>query len=368
MSARGLSGTEPLSGAPVNGLALLRRKLGFGTAARAEVWQLLADVVESGIELEQALDALILGCLKTGRLARARVLAELRAAWLDNDLPDRLSRYALPPERLILDGLGALEAHVVFGSAARLLRTRLAMRKALSEALALPLLLVGGLIGIIVFFGLQLLPALSEVIDLDALGGLQGIIVQGTLGFSANPTRLGIGIVGCIAGLGLLMRVWTGWGRVFADRFPPFSVMRLQAGTGFLFAVIEYGRGGRAITPDLLERMARAGGRYEASRIRALAGGLAGNDNLGDAALEAGQGFPDDEMAVVLRLLWKRPGGIARAGDFLDRRLAQIETSIKARMAALNVLLMIAVATALLGLMSIALPIVDQINQQITGV
>ena len=363
----GPGGLETLSGDPVTGLALLRRRLAFGAATRAEVWQLLCDVLASGVELEEALDALIRGYLVTGRRNRAHVLAEMRAGVLDNAVSKRLSRYTSPPERLIMEGLGKQEASAVFNSAARLLRNRLALRKALHEAIAMPILLVAGLIGIVLFFGLELLPALAEVIDFDRLGGVQGSIVQGTLMFSSNPARLALILAGLIVALILMMRLWTGPGRAFADRFPPFSVMKLQAGTGFLFAVIEYGRNGTAVTPTLLERMAGVTGRYEASRIRALIEPMQADDNLGAAALKAEQGFPDNEIAVVLNVLWNREGGIDRAGDFLQRRLTQIESTVKARMAMLNVALMISVAGALLMLMSIALPIVEQINSSMGG-
>jgi len=159
------------------------------------------------------------------------------------------------------------------------------------------------------------------------------------------------------------MRFWTGTGRVIADRFPPFSVMRLQAGTGFLFAIIEYGHNGTAVTTALLERMARATGRYEASRIRAMIRPLERTGNLGTAALSAGQGFPNDDIAVVLRVLWNRDNGIARAGMFLERRLDQIESTVKARMAVLNAVLLTLVTAVLVLLMSVMMPVFDQLNQ-----
>ena len=158
------------------------------------------------------------------------------------------------------------------------------------------------------------------------------------------------------------MLYWTGPGRAFADRFPPFSVMRLQAGTSFLFALTEYGQAGVGITPRLLEEMANASGRYGASRIRALIPHLQRSGNLGTAALAAGQGFPDDELAAVLEVLLAHEGGVERAGGFLERRLTRIEDGVKARMAVLNAVLMVAIAAALLALMSVAIPVFEQIN------
>ena len=352
----------PLSGDAVRGPARLRRRLAFGPKVRADVWQLIADVVKAGISIQVTTETLAEGFRRSGRKGRALVLAELRAGVLDGNAGERLAPYVSPAERLILERLGKQKAHAVFDSAATLIRNRLALRKAMSGALAMPLLLAAGLVAIILFFGLQLLPALSQVIELDAITGWQGWIVQGVLAFSANPQRLAAILGGVATAVVVSMRLWTGPGRAFADRFPPYSLMRLQAGTGFLFAVIETGRGGTAVTPALLERMAKTTGRYEASRIRALVPGLERTGNLGTAALEAGQGFPADETALVLQCLWNREGGIKSAGEFLERRLAQIESEVKARTAVLNAVLLVACTAAFLALISIALPVVDLID------
>ena len=361
-------GRAVLSGDPVRGPARLWRKAVFGASARAEVWQLVADVVASQVPLDRTVETLIAGYLRTGRRGRALVLAEMRVGIGNGNAGERLAPYISASERLIIEGLGSRAATTVFGSAARLVRNRLALRKAMSGALAMPLLLVAGLIGLVMFFGLQLLPALGEVIDLRSLPGWQGLAVQGMLAFSANPGRVAAVLGGLVVVVAISMRVWTGPGRSFADRFPPWSLMRLQAGTGFLFAVIEAGRTGTAVTPALLERMARSTGRYEASRIRAMIPHLGRTENLGTAALEAGQGFPNDEMALVLEALWNQEGGIANAGDFVERRLEQVESTVKARMAVLNVTLMGAVAAAMVAGLLIVVPVVDEMMTSLGGV
>ena len=352
-----------LSGDPVSRPLRMIRAHSFGAAARADVWQLLADITGSGVALDEAIEALINGYLRTGKKGRALVLAEMLGGLQTGDPSTRLAPYTSPSERLILEGLGNQDAGRVFTSAARLLRNRLAMRKALTEAIAMPILLTISLFALILFFGIELLPALGEIIDFSSLPPLQAITVSVTLALSDSPARLFLWIAIGIAALFALMRFWTGAGRTIADRLPPFSVMRMQAGTGFLFSVIEYGRNGTAITAQLLERMAKATGRYEASRIRALSEPLEQTDNLGTAALNAGQGFPDDTLAVVLEVLWDREGGVDRSGKFLERRLEQIESAVKARMAVLNAVLITLVAIVLVLLMSIMMPVFDQINQ-----
>ena len=365
LSGKGRAGAgvqAPLSGDRPGFGARLWRGLAFGTVTRAETWQLLADVTKAGVPPDRAIETLIGAWRRPGRTGRAFVLAEMRAGLFDGNAGERLAPYVSAAERLLLEGLRKQDASAVFGGAARLLRNRMALRKALLGAVAMPLLLFAGLVAMVIFFGRQLLPSFAQIVDFETLPPLQDAVVTVTLAISGNPLALAWWIGGLAAALAALTRLWTGPGRALADRFPPFSVVRLQAGTGFLFALTEYGNAGVAITPRTLDAMANATGRYEASRIRAIRSHFERTGNMGTAALAAGQGFPDDELAVVLQVFWNEEDGVRRSGEFLERRLERIEDNVRARMAILNVLLMVVIAAALLALMSVALPLFDQLN------
>ena len=344
-------------------LTLVWRKLVFNTRQREETWQLLSDVLSGGGNLSRMLEAVAEGYMLQGQRTVAAVLMEVRGGIPDDQLRERLAPYSGTSERILFDGLGKQDPIVIFGSAARLLRSDLAINRAISSALAMPLLLLGGFLALLMFFGLSLLPALDQVVSFDDLPPFQGWIVRTTQAFAASPLRLAVIVAGAVGGLVLAMRFWTGPGRALIDRVPPFSLLRLRAGSGFLFAVVEYGRTGEAVTTALLQRMAAAAPPYARSRINALADNFtrAGN-NLGEAALMAGHGFPANDLTAVLRALWNAEDGIDRIGIVLERWLLRIEDNVKKGMAVLNVVLLTLIAAALLALMSIALPIVDQIN------
>lgn len=340
-------------------------RLVFGVRQRAEVWQLLADVLEgSGDDLGRMMDAVAEGYELQGRKLIAAVLRDIRAGIGSASLTTRLQPYCGTAERILFNGLGVQNEAAVFGAAARLLRSQMRMRKAVWGAVAMPTLLFISFIGLLLLFGMSLLPTLAQLVDFSALPALQGWIVSSTIAFAASPFRLVIWI-GCTAiGLAALMRYWTGLGRAAADRFPPFSVQRLQAGAGFLYAVVEAGRSGQPITTQMIAGMAETAPPYARSRIRALARWFtAAGNNLGDASLMAGQGFPSLELVAVLRTLWNKPDGIDRIGAVLERWLGRIEETLKSTMAVLNGALLLLITIALLGLMSVALPIVDQINR-----
>ena len=345
------------------GLRLLWRRMMFTKATRAETWQLLADVLEAKTDLSEMLGTVAEGYALEGKGTIAATLRELQAGMGRSEFNLRLRPYCGLAERILFEEMGRLDAAALLSSAARILRMELAMRKALVNAIAMPVLLVAGLVGLALFFGLELLPVMAEVVDFDILPPVQKTVVDVVLALSANPTGLLIWIAGLTVGLAVLMRVWTGLGRAFADKFPPFSVMRLQAGAGFLFAVVETGRAGADVDTDLFERMAAASGRYARSRILALSREYRNvNNNLGSAALAAGQGFPSPQLSVVLRVLWNKPGGIERAAGFLERWLSRVEDRVKAAMAVLNVALLCVFSVVLLLLLSVMMPVFEQLN------
>ena len=226
LSGKGGNGTgreAALSGDPAGLPGRIRRGLAFGPAARAETWQLLADVTEAGVEIGGAVETVMGTCRRSGRTGRALVLAEMKAGISAGNVGARLAPYVSGPERLLLEGLARQRADRILGGAARLLRNRMALRKALREAVAMPVLLAFGLLALVLFFGLELLPAFAELVNFDTLPPLQAAVVGVTLAISEDPLALAIWLGGIAAALFLLMRYWTGRdgrSRTGSRRFP----------------------------------------------------------------------------------------------------------------------------------------------------
>ncbi len=349
---------------PSTGVPPLLRRLAFGKATRAEAWQLLADVTAGGGDLGRYMETVAEGYRLQGRPWVAAALLDIRGGLSTGDMAERIRPYGGQAETVLFEALGRRDASGILAGAARVLRMELRIRRAVQGAVALPVLLAAGLLGLVMFFGLELLPALSEVTDLDRLPQPQAAVTAVTMALTRHPWAIPAAALAAIAAFGALMRLWTGPGRTLADRFPPFSLMRLAAGAGFVFSAVEYGRAGQAVSTGLLERMAAAAPPYARSRIRAVAAQMVpAHSNLGDAALRAGQGFPAPELSTVLRALWTETGGIGRVAAFLERWLEGVEDRIRSRMALLNAALMAAIAVALVLLMSVALPIADMISQ-----
>ena len=342
------------------------RRVAFTKAVRADVWQLLADILASGAQISPTLEAMAEAYHAQGRPTVAAVLIDLREAIPRGRFVERVAGYTGSGEQIILQGYGEVDAGRVFASAARLLRMQLTLSAAIRNAVALPALLVAGLIGMVFLFGLQLYPSLEQIVDFAGLPIHHQWVIAIVSGFTANPWVPVLVIAALATALAWALPNWSGTGRRAADRIPPFSLMRLSAGAGFLFGVIEHGRSGQAVTTRLFERMAAMARPYASSRISAIARVyVRSGGNLGTASIMAGQGFPAPELGAILRMLWNEADGIERAGAFTDRWLARIEATLQARMLVLNAILLTLIAGALILLMSVALPVVNQITGQL---
>ena len=90
-----------------SGLVGLMRRLALGTRQRAEVWQLLADVLEgSGEDLGRMMDAVAEGYELQGRRLAAGGLREMRAGLGEGRLAARMAPYCGTAERILFEGLG----------------------------------------------------------------------------------------------------------------------------------------------------------------------------------------------------------------------------------------------------------------------
>ena len=179
-------------GRAVPGLAvskpvLLWRRLFFTKAVRGDVWQLLADILEGGSDISRTLEAMAEAYRAQGKPVVATVLTDLRAAIPRRRFAERIADYCGPAERLILQGYGEADTARIFGSAARLVRMELAMRSAIVNAVALPVVLVVGLIGIVFLFGLKLYPALEQIADFETLPVFQQWVIAIVNGIVAWP-------------------------------------------------------------------------------------------------------------------------------------------------------------------------------------
>ena len=88
----------------------------LGRKARVDCFRTVADLLESGFELERALEVTVRG---QGPSFRAGLLEGWRRALIENRFAEAMAASAPPAEAMIFQAYGRIEAAVLFAAAAR---------------------------------------------------------------------------------------------------------------------------------------------------------------------------------------------------------------------------------------------------------
>ena len=324
----------------------VRRLLAAGTGARVDIWYLLHDLVRGGLELPQALGAVMKA--KSGETFRVRMLRDWQAALAlsEDDFAVELSRWTPASEAMVFFGLGRARPEVLFLAAARVAEMRSKQVRAVLNALFIPALIFAGCVGMTWFMGWEVLPALREVSDPTRWDAFSHAMAWASEGLYANDMEAAGLFVLAVVLLRFLVLRWTGWGRTFADRFPPFSLYKVLSGSGFLFVCVEFLRMGVDLNRETFAQFERGASPYVRSRMRAVSRGML-NEGLGfGSALEAaGHGFPDRTLVAVASAMEGRADWEETLAGFVERWVERTEATMRMRVMVLNAVLM-AVGTA----------------------
>lgn len=342
-------------------LRLTMRRLAFGAQRREETWRLLADLTASGMSLSQALLTAADAARGSGRTSVSEILLDIEAGVARAQVQARVKKYAQGAESLVFGAIGKVEAEGVFRAAARLAAQQNKMSSALRQALAMPAVLTF-MLGVITYIlGAYLFPAVSSISSPAGWPWYVTLTAGVTEFLVANAIWIGLPLGALVALIIASLPVWTGKGRLIADRFVPFSLYKLQQGTAFIFTVIELGRMGQTLAPPLLEGMAREASPYLRSRILAIRDELS-SQTWGKALQAAGHEFPSRDLITVCAALDGTDGWIERFAGFLDRWLELLEQRIKERVQVVNVCLMILMAAVLGGVALSMAPLMTLAN------
>ncbi len=319
----------------------LRRFLAARTEARIDIWYLLHDLLRGGLDMPQALDAVMKA--KSGETFRVRMLRDWKASLAGGGdaFAAELSRWVPASEAMVFFGLGRARAEVLFLAAARVAEMRSKQMRAVGSALFLPALIFGGCLGMTWYMGWVVMPELRKVSDETRWDVFSHIMAWASEGLYANDFEAALVFAALVAALRVLVLRWTGRGRVFADRLPPFSLYKVLSGSGFLFVCVEFLRMGVDLNRDVFARLERGASPYVRSRMRAVREGML-NDGLGfGSALDAaGQGFPDRTLVAVAAAMEGRADWEETLAGFVERWVDRTETTMRMRTTVLNVVLM----------------------------
>jgi type II secretory pathway component PulF len=319
-------------------LRQLATPFAFGLPARAETWQLVADLVASRMDTGRALSIVATMYRQRGKYLLAWGVDDLRASLATGEFPKASARLAGNAEALLFSRYATADAQRMFEGAARIARSQQKIRAAIINAVATPALLVGLLTVLFYIMGSNFFPTLAQVTQ-PSLWSPQARAIAYVADIVVNHHWRVLAVAG---GLVLILRVSLPLnfpGRRLLDRLPPWSLYKLSTGSAFLFSVVETGRMGGDLKSATLMGMAQLAPPYVRVRINRIAI-EAQRANLGEAAIAAGDGFPAQDVNTVLAAMAAQDGWLDRFARYLDRWLETIEQNVKRMTAVLNVVLL----------------------------
>ena len=336
---------------------LMRRAVALavlGTAARVDVWNIMTDLMQAGLDMGTALEVTIGACRDQGQGGRAWVLRKWSVALRESRFQQEIARWVPASEAMLLQAEGRVDATGLFAAAARIAEARAEQSAAVWSALGMPLVLVVGILVSLWLSGLLFIPAMLGVAPRERWDLPAQLFGDASLWVYENDVWIvAWSLAGAVA-LVLLTLNWTGRGRALADRVAPFSLYRTIAGSAFLFVVIEFLGAGVDLNDRTFARLKAASSRYTRSRIEAIETRMRGGLGMGRAMVECGQGFPDPSLVGVVAALETNKGWEEKLAGFAGRWSTRARRLLKQRTALVSGLLMavaaLLVAIAVLGM------------------
>ena len=280
-------------------------KFQFSGKSRLRLYRKIIRLLQNGVALPAALESMYAHASFDGKKPR-KPEAMVIDAWLRqvrNGKPLGFAIQGWVPEsdRVVIEaGEQSGDLPSAVENACFLYEGQKKIRAAVIAGIAYPTFLFVMVIAFLVLFGLNVIPKFALVLPREQWTGLgeQMAMLSDFVAVGLFPA------LGALAGLVLLvilsMPRWTGRLRVRFDQYPPYSIYKLIAGSGFLLSLAALTKAGVKQTNALRTMMRDSKPWYHERLSKTLAIVNNGND-IGEALHRTNLRFPDPETINDLR-------------------------------------------------------------------
>ena len=279
-------------------------KLNFSRRKKTRLVRQLQRLINAGVTVRISLSTLYDQYSKGGTKPK-EPMALMIAEWnqkiqLGKPLSTAMSGWVSPAEQMIIeageqnDNLAnslsdALEAN---DASSKIFKT-------IASGVLYPIILMIVQIGMYYGFSTEVVPTLSEVVPPETWTGNPHIMYVISQFIVSWLPLLIILLVGTIIAIVFSLSHLTGPTRPYLDKMPPYSIYKVTQGASFMISLRGFLSAGMAI-PEALRRMKKVSNPYSTERIEAILARVNMGRNLGQAMLDAGNNFPDDEIATEI--------------------------------------------------------------------
>ena len=319
----------------MNKLELLYAKLMFrmNTEKRMSICRKLASLLRNDFTLIDALERLEMVESHGGTRPRepfAIVMREWQKNLERGMTFSEATRGWVPQNETLLVTSGNLSNLVVaLENVGRVVDGTQRIRRAMTSAIGYPLFLLGLTFGIIIMVGIYLVPPLIEVGGGNVVwrGSAQSLVWLSNISIKYWYIFLVV-FASVIAVVWVSLANWSGRLRAVFDKFPPWSIYKIQMSVGWLMSLGAMVSAGVTI-PDAMRMLADSANRYLKSILERTLRYIANGENLGRALEHTGRDFPDSEIIGDLTIYADMNGfdeNLNRvANDYLNESVRKME-------------------------------------------
>lgn len=308
-----------------------------GAGARQKLWRLLANLLNNGVPIVDALQTILDVRRGAGKkntdptvIALTEWIKQLRNG---RPLSKALQGWAGQDEIMLLaagEQAGEITTALINATDGMVVTAKI--RKAIIGGVTYPALMMILSITVLVMFSFFVVPAFAGTVPIDKWKGTAWIVV--TL---AAMTRDwiwlgGSSILGVVTIIGMSFPRWTGEGRIKADRVIPWSIYRMVQGGAWMVSLAALVKAGVRVE-DALVRLSRGVSPWLRQRVDACLRGMRMGQNIGVALSRSGFGFPDPEIISYLNLYARLSGFDAALSitgkTWVDESVEKIQTMMK---------------------------------------
>ncbi|MFC5474049.1 type II secretion system F family protein [Paraherbaspirillum soli] len=272
----------------------------FGSNVRLRLYRKIAKMLANGLPLLKILEELQERASSNGKKPNeplAIVLDDCRRMVQNGRmLAEGLGHWIPHTEQMIImagEQGGRLEGTLV--ALVDVVQSGKKIKSVIIGGVAYPIAIFALIIVYIYVFGTRVIPQFARMVDPATWHGSARSLYLMSLAVQSWMPYLVIVLI--VAGIGLVLSMprWRGDVRVFMDRFAPYSIYRLMAGSSFLMAFSALQLAGITVEKSLT-RLADAAPPWLRERLDGALIGVKSGLNCGEALKNAGYGFPSKEV------------------------------------------------------------------------
>lgn len=285
-----------MSAAAASQLVVWQARLLLGADMRTRLYEKLARLLDNGVALHDALRILQRRARRPGGALPAMLQAWQQAVEEGLPLQSALAGWVAGSERMLIaagERSGFLPE--ALRGAVTMIRGNREIARAVRRAVALPAFYLLLMFVLAALASVTIVPVFATALPRERWTGSAAWFAA----FGDLMRQYGV-LLGVVASITVVVFAWslprwTGPLRRRLDRWPPYSLYRFWAGTGFLLGLAALVRGAVSVE-EALETLRVDSGAWMRERLDAIHLQIHAGQDLGPAMELAGYGFPDEQI------------------------------------------------------------------------